>query len=52
MDSPETQGIIDAIIKLIYFEDEQFVKIEIKDLLDGAEDTGIFGGGGGLAGLS
>ena len=44
--------MIDALIKLIYFEDEQFVKIEIKDLLEGAEDAGIFGGGGSLAGLS
>ncbi len=37
-DMPEVQAQIDMIIKLVYFEDQAFENIEIKDLVEAGQD--------------
>ena len=42
----ETQPSIDAMIKLIYFEDKAYFDCKIQDLIEAAEQRDPLGGGG------
>lgn len=45
-DFPEVQAQIDMLIKLIYFEDQAFEPVEIRDLVQGAVERQESGLGG------
>ncbi len=48
---PDAQSQIDQLMKLVYFESDEFESVTILDLIEGASDSNRNGMGGMLGGL-